>query len=377
MFKSFFSRCGLLLSLCLLSATLAAAPAPAPTRQDVNHYLLLSTEPMSVRLALRGLQLDRSVDTRTLDIVAQYLIEAMPADTDDDGSLDAARLAAKLLGASHNPRYKAALEIAHKKFGQQVALAADIESALAGLGAAANDSYRAGSLTVAGERNRITALFKGLAQASDRTRKLPVAGLTTLQQVLDSAGAPDYMGEFVHVRRHNLAPNGSFAAVLKGVRVANLELMYFGRGSIVLHYDSDWTPVDMVPEIAHPPIHYDGDNAEYAYKLMSSDRFVMNRLVKKLYAQKKRYDPDLLDVMADRLWLGLYAHDKFEVEGLSILCWILGNSGNARYRQVLGDAVSSATRSSLSRHAQKALDKLPAASAEVEVYQRRTLPPTP
>lgn len=376
MFKSFFSRCGLLLSLFLMSATVAAAPAP--TRQDVNHYLLLSTEPMSVRLALRGLLLDRSVDTRTLDIVAQYLVEAVPADTDDDGSLDAARLAAKLLGASHNPRYKAPLEIALQKFARHAPLAADIESALAGMGGgAAADSYRAGSLTVAGERNRVTALFKGLAQASDRTRKLPVSGLTTLQQVLDSAGAPDHIGEFVHVRRHNLAPEGSFAATLKAVRVANLELMYFGRGSIVLHYDSDWTPVAMVPEIAHPPIRYDGDNTEYAYKLMSSDRFVLNRLAKKLYAQKKRYDPDLLDVMADRLWLGMYAHDKFEVEGLSILCWILGNSGNARYRQVLTDAVSSATSSSLSRHAKKALDKLPAASAELEVYQRRTLPATP
>lgn len=347
--------------------------APSPNRQDVSLYLVLSDEPALVHLGLHNLLLDKSVDTRILDVVAQRLVESPPpvANKKDEAGLDTLRLSAKLLGSSKNARYATALTVAAQKYKQELLLA-DIAAAKAQLGEPAVEAYRPGSLTLAGEKNRIGALFKDYRQRGDRKLKLQSGGPNNIQRVLDRLGAPDHIGESGYMQHYNLTQD--ISSSLKALKAAKLEFMYFGRGSIVFGYDQDWTAVETLREIPHPLISYTGDNPEYAYKLMSADRFVFNRLAKTLYAPAKKIDPDLMDIIADRLWLGMNSRDKVEVEGLTILCWIIGDSGNARYRQVLGDLVSGARDRRLSRHARRALGKLAQPSADVEVYQRRLLP---
>lgn len=76
------------------------------------------------------------------------------------------------------------------------------------------------------------------------------------------------------------------------------------------------------------------------------------------YARAGITDPDMLDAMADFIWQNHKAKDRSTADAAAHLCHALGNSRNARYRDLLERVSSEAASGSLRRHAKRSLELL-------------------
>lgn len=371
--KSMFS-CVFACALRILAGTLLftlSSVAWSMSRQDLDHYLLLRDDPAEVQLALVTLEQGRAPDVRTLDLLAQRLVESPLPAADDSARLRVLQTFVRMLARGGDARYVNTLQILQRKWAGH-ALQTEVTAALARLPAGENaEGYKPGSFTVAGERNRLDALLRGGAMAANRRAPLPRSGLNSVQQVLARVGVPDHIGLFVDAPEYDLLSGGSFKVRMRQVLARHLEFVYFGRGSIVFYFDDEWRPVHTVAELRHPAFGH-VEQPVVAHKLMSSDATAVRSLARQLYGQGSRLDPDLLDIMADRVWLRMHALDPVEAEALSILVLMLGN--HTRYRLLLQDVATGARDTRLSALARKMLLKLPAAGESEDVYQRRLLP---
>lgn len=142
------------------------------------------------------------------------------------------------------------------------------------------------------------------------------------------------------------------------VYVDNLLLVYGSKGSIEFDHDrGDWYVTAVKPRLV---LRTDGSAGDDVVEGILSPNVAMFREVARRASQMGASDGPTLEAAALRLRADMKTDDDKLADGLAYLCVMLGNTGDASYRELLTEVGKDATRTRLRKHAAKALEKLSA-----------------
>ncbi|MEZ9819611.1 hypothetical protein AB4238_03140 [Shewanella sp. 10N.286.45.A1] len=108
-------------------------------------------------------------------------------------------------------------------------------------------------------------------------------------------------------------------------------------------------------------------------ELMTTDAAELRSLAKN-YAKQNRFSTDVLDFIADRIWLEKDSTDSVMIDATSWLCKVLAKSANGRYKAHLEMVASSTSSKKLKKYANASLEDLPSSDqpyiAEVSLTEK-------
>lgn len=285
----------------------------------------------------------------SMDTVAELLVERIEHPVISGPNIDTVAWLMKALGASGSSRYRPLVERAIATYGHDK-VSAHGELVLASLTGPAAPEYVAGTVSLARLREELAAERAAIKPGSgDLALIKPGHSLEALLKVM---GYPDRIVETVESKGRMLH-----------IRVRALELQYAGRGAVGMDNEFaaglGWRVSEVWPDIPLPSTlpPYAGDNPVDAALVMTSQPLVLSKLSRRLVRQKVT-ERALLDIVAERIRISVATKNEFETDALSYFCVLLGNSGDARYADVLRLAADNATASGTRRHAKESLEKL-------------------
>lgn|GEM_PF-5914351 len=321
------------------------------------NWLLTADDPSRIKLGAQWLEKDSQYANKFGDVAALPLWEF----SEGTRSLDPDTIAwlARVLGNTQSRRYRSLLEkVAHANPGK--------------IANYANESI--GKLTVdapefvptVSKRAEIREALR-LEQEAAPLKDGSAVNLHTgmwIEEVFQELGYP---GDISTVRRSRRAP------FVGHIYVDNLFLVYDDKGTVEFDHDrGDWYVTAVKPRL----VMRSGGAAtdDIVQGILSPDEAVFREVARRA-SQMGVSDPAALEAAASRLRRDMQTDDDKLADGLAYLCVIIGNTGDASYRELLAQVSGNAQRSRLRKHAARALEKLAASSSSGSTKQVIDTPP--
>jgi hypothetical protein len=303
-------------------------------------WLLTADDPMRVKLGAQWLERDSQYALQLGDFAALPLWEF----SQGTRSLDPDTVAwlARALGSSGSRRYLPLLQKVAS--GSPGKIANYANESISKLTASAPEYDPAGA-TREQIRNTLSSERDGMPQLDGSLIDLHVG--MWIEEVFEKLGYPS---DISVVRRSRRVP---FAG---RIYVDNLLLVFGNKGTVEFDHDrGDWYASVIAPHIT---LHTGGGTDDDVVQGILSPNVAMFREVARRASQLGASDEATLKAAATRLRSDMKTDDDELADGLAYLCVLIGNSGDASYRDLLAQVSREATRTRLRKHAAVSLEKL-------------------
>lgn len=347
------SRYSILLALLVLAtASHANKYATFSGTEYAEMRLLVGSSDYNIRLAAMSAFNRNKVSREVLDIMAELAWSACAK----EGRLkqDTLSWLVKVLGKSRNARYKNVMN--HCLSGAVNKKTRDyVEDARKKLAGNTSDRFSHGKLD-------FTAIKK------DLFRLVPEAGNGKQKKRFNQLKYGKGLDE---VFRELGAPNTLTGASIRPGRAGHLKKSRYFSDTVIFKYDGlgklHFFTDDKQPEWVLKEAESDAG----LYWSMERGRFVTDRQMMEQakgielhkYANEliKRKTPDqaILELAANRIYASRNETDTQTIEGVGILCRLIGDSGKSRYRKMLMDVAENGFFSKTRKYALKAAQQLP------------------
>jgi hypothetical protein len=360
------SRVAVLLSIFCLLFVVPGRTHAAEQSDGISRYrdysitwLLTADDPSRIKLGAQWLERDSQYANRYGDLAALSLWEFSRGTRSLDP--DTVAWLARALGSTHSRRYQSLLEkVASANPGK---IAGYANQSLSKLTEAAPEYDPAGN-----QRAQIRNSLNGDREAEP----LKDASLIDLhagmwiEEVFEKLGYPS---DISVVRRSRRAP------FVGRIYVDNLLLTYGSNGTIEFDRDrGDWYVGVVSPRLM---LRTDGTASDDIVQGILSQNVAVFREVARRASQLGASDTATLEAADVRLRADMKTDDDKLADGLAYLCIMIGNAGDASYRDLLAEVVRDATRTRLRKHAAAALEKLSRPTVGSGTKQRPVEMPAP
>ena len=357
-----------------LFSLLACIPslALADSQQDLNRYiynsLLLSDQPEEIRMAARAAGRASLDDVAILDTMAANLWRYRYLHK-DKLVVDTLSWLAKDLGLSGNPRYRTLLLQCRNEFSGNEKLLNYIDEALEKLpahdipGEQSFDIEKFDFVKVAESLKTLQAQYPATG-----TPVTDIPATTSLREALSKLGLPAAID--ASIRRESAMHFASWDA-------SYLRIWYPNSGGIRFTYEKEdgagWQALDHWPILTSHPIRYTGKDWGLAYALWTTDRVLLRETAQRLYRSRVS-NTEVLDVIADRLWLSMEMPDPAFSDAYAWLIKVLELSQKFRYKLLLRELIAKSPDKKVVRYAEDAVNKVNA-GANDPVHERYSREP--
>ena len=333
----------LLLGLLLLATAVTASAQGRDADAFLTLSLLTDTDARIVTTAAKAVERMPATEQATRDVVAELLIERSARRVADRDDIEAVAWLMRALGASHDARYRRAVEQAMAAYGRDK-LDEHGKQALAAMAGETAEPYVAGTIALPALRAELAAGRKAFVGGGS-IAALPVNATT--QTLFATLG---YTAELLErVRLHGYGFT---------VRVRSLRLLYPFQGMVdIANGGRGWAVTGIWPDVPNQAPAYAGQFADDAALVMNSDSQVLVEFAAQLHERGVR-EPALLDRLAERLRVSLATPDEAEAAALAHFIHLLADSGDRKYVEVLAATVAGAEVGELRGQAKKSLRQL-------------------
>ncbi len=338
----------LLLTLALLVIGNPAYAGATSHSEILTYSLLTDTNPRMVIMGAKTVAQDGIFAQGTTDIVAELLNERTLKHAATGADLDVTCWLIRLLGNSGNTRYKALVEnavstYAHEKVSKFGSLA------LLEMTKPADAGYVAGTVSLDQLRTDLAAQ-RAAIMSTTRTFSSVTTG-QSIDEIFTAAGYPDEIRETVESKGWGMVK----------IHTRSLQFFYYGLGVVDVDYSAlaethGWRVVALWYDVRHNASPYTGTKRSEAALVMTSEPMLLMKLSRRMVSQRVT-ETELLDRVAERIRISLKSRKEHDVFALTYFCRLLGDSGNARYKDILQLAANDAGDNGIRKHAKVALEQ--------------------
>jgi hypothetical protein len=335
-----------LTSLAVLFLLFAAGLAGAAERsreQTFTYSLLTDDAPSRVIMGAKAVTRAPGLTPDVLDVTAVLLEERAATPNMSRQEIDASAWLIRALGAGKQARHRSAIERAvagyrNDKIGKYA------EAALATM--TEGDAMRSPVVGLAVLRAQLQAERDSM-RGSERRTPPDVAFGTPLETVLAEFGYPHRISETTRTDGVMMVKITQHAMRLD---YADLGMVDVGDGTAAGH---SWIATRFWPRLA-------GYTGEYPFEATAVTNGRGRELMGVAIAIESANvrEPQLLDIVADRVRTSMGSNESAEVQGLSYLCRLLGASKDRKYAPLLQDVADKGGDNSLRRHAKRGLGEM-------------------
>lgn len=332
------------LAALLLVLMAGLAGAAERTREQTFTYTLLTGEDLPyVIMAAKAVTRTPTLAPDALDVTAALLLERAAARNTSRQDIDASAWLIRALGAGKQARHRSAIEQAVAAY-QDEKIGKYAELALAGM--TQGDATPSPAIDLAALRAQLHA-EREAAHGSDPTSAIGVDYGAPLESVLAQLGYPDRMVKTTRRAGYSYVKVTSHAMRFDYDALGMLEV---GDGSSAGHV---WVVTRFWPKLAD----YTGEHSFEATAVANGSGREMLDVAMAIESANVR-EPQLLDIVADRVRRSMGSNDAAEVKGLAYLCRLLGASKDRKYVSLLQDVADKGGDNALRRHAKRGLDEM-------------------
>lgn len=330
-------------ALLLLFAAGLAGAAERTREQTFTYSLLTDDAPTFVIMGAKAVSRAPRLAPDVLDVIAARLVERAATPNASRQEIDASAWLIRALGAGRQARHRAAIEQAMAGY-QNDKIGKYAEAALAVM--TEGDATPAPAIDLAGLRTQLQT-ERGAMRGGERKAPADVAFGTPLETVLAELGYPDRIGE---TSRTDGAMMVKITQHAMRFDYAGLGMVDIGDGTASGH---SWIATRFWPLLA-------GYTGEYPFEASAVTNGRGGELMRAAIAIEAANlrEPQLLEIVADRVRISMGSNDSGEVKGLAYLCRLLGASKDRKYLPLLQEVADKGGDNTLRRHAKRGLDEL-------------------
>lgn len=329
-------------SFLLLASGLAGA-AERTREQTFTYSLLTDPAPRQLIMGAKAVTRAPALAPDVLDVTAALLVErAAKADLSRQ-EIDASAWLIRALGAGRQARHRDAIQrtvaaYRNDKIGKYA------ESALEGM--TEGDPTPAPAIDLAALRAQLQAERNAMRGANPG--KFPDDGFgTPLETVLAQFGYPERISETSRTDGVMMVKITQHAMRLD---YPELGMVDIGDGTAAGH---SWIATRFWPRLAG----YTGEHPFEATAVANGEGRELMGVAIGMEGANLR-EPQLLDIVAERVRRSMGSNESTEVKGLSYLCRLLGASKDRKYAPLLQDVADKGGDNALRRHAKRGLGEL-------------------
>ena len=333
-------------SLLALALVLAAgwSGAAERTREQTFTYSLMTDDELPyVIMAAKAVTRTPTLAPDALDVTAALLVERATARKTYRQDIDASAWLIRALGAGKQARHRGAIEQAVAAY-QDKKIRKYTEGALAAM--TEGDATPPPAIDLAALRAQLQAEREAMA-GSDPTSATGVDFGAPLESVLARLGYPDSL-----VRTTRRAGYSYVKVTSQAMRFDYdaLGMLEIGDGSAAGHV---WVVTRFWPKLAD----YTGEYPFEATAVTNGSGREMLDVAMALESARVR-EPQLLDLVANRVRRSMGSNDAAEVKSLAYLCRVLGASKDRKHAPLLQEVADKGGDIALRRHARRGLDEM-------------------
>lgn len=333
-------------SLLALVLVLAAGVAGASerTREQTFTYTLLTSDDLPyVVMAAKAVSRTPTLAPDVLDVTAALLAERAAARNTSRQDIDASAWLIRALGAGKQARHRSAIEQAVAAY-QDDKIGKYAEIALAGM--TEGDATPPPAIDLATLRAQLQAEREAMP-GSNPSSATGVDFGAPLESVLTQLGYPNGMVKTTRTAGYSYVKITSHAMRFDYDALGMLEI---GDGSAAGHV---WVVTRFWPKLAD----YTGEYPFEATAVTNGSGREMLDVAMSMESAGVR-EPQLLDIVANRIRRSMDSGDAAEVKALAYLCRLLGASKDHKHAPLLQEVADKGGDNALRRHAKRGLDEL-------------------
>ena len=332
------------LATLLLVLVAGLAGAAERTREQTFTYTMLTNDQLPyVIMAAKAVTRAPTLAPDALDVTAALLAERAATRNTSGQDIDASAWLIRALGAGKQARHRNAIEQAVAAY-QNDKIGKYAELALAGM--TQGDATPSPAIDLAALRAQLQAEREAMPGSNPSSARGVDFG-APLESVLAQLGYPDSMAQTTRSAGYRYVKITSHAMRFDYDTLGMLEI---GDGSATGHV---WVVTRFWPKIAD----YTGDYPFEATAVANGSGCEMLDVAMGLESAGVR-DPQLMEIVANRIRRSMGSRDAAEVKALAYLCRLLGESQNRKYVPLLQEVADKGGDGALRRHAKRGLDQL-------------------
>jgi hypothetical protein len=350
-----------------------AAVSDTPTgREYAETILLLSDKEADVRFGIKSLHKKDMIEPSSLDLLAE--IASAGCSGKRKVNPDTLAWTAKTIGKSGQGRYapliddclakawESAKEMAKDKSKVKetslIRYLTEAQTALAG--SPRSNPFKGGEMNLDNVHDELKKNCKVVPASLASTQFAGVASGQRMDEVYNWLGTPDKVGAMAE-------PRGKvgFMFVKVGLSDDRIVFSYPGLGEVRFGYDKstkDWVVANASSSQGLHWLAKDGRFVTMNEAITDGEKEDLRLVVKRLSRQIEPINEDILDRIADRIYLSQKENDGKMADALAHLCKLLGKSRNGKYKQLLREVSEKAAHGKLRKHAALAANSLPDSS---------------
>ena len=306
------------LVLVLLTVWFGASQAQDSSnslQSDLLQLTLFSEDLETARVGAVSVSRMFADDQAATDLLAESLVQVSPGELSrvQMGTLHH-RLNA--IGDLKNPRYRSVL-LRSRELVELEDYRKRVDAIVAILGTSNVTQYEAGSLDWKSRQNELEYRLASRKKA-DRSALKTIAPETNLVDVLQRLGAPDTVS--------GITQYGKWG------RSATMVAHYVGTGLVALRFDAQmaqWLVFETAEQLVSVVGFYRGEQLGLA-NMIACFRGYAFRNVMKYYGRAILKEPEIMDLLAERIAVNSYVSDKFDDDGMRVGVQLIATSKDAK-----------------------------------------------
>lgn len=348
------------LSIFFTANANAGLPKELSGREYSEVMLLLSQSDLDVKVGAKSIYWKNAPGQPFLDLIGDVTWTACSGNKKMDA--DTMSWLVKILGNTKQARYAGLLDYCLAKVTDSK-VTTYLEAARGKIEGTTDESFEGGKTNL---KELHSSLIKNVATTQDsesmgKFNKLHAD--TSLDETFKILGLPNKISSTL-VTKDTIRTRHFFVKVRVTEALTILE--YGDLGKIRFIYDtnkSDWLIRDAVSNRGLVWDLNGGHFSTLTEYLENSDGVTLRQYAKNLLKQDQ-VKVNILDRIADRIYLSRFNSNKRTADALAWLCKVIAKSGNAKYKSLLTEVSSTASSPTLKKYAGIAASDLPESSGE-------------